>query len=180
MGQPASERCPDQDVPSRARARRRAVGLSRARACFLRRTLSFAAFACLLGHAQQALRPDVLGREDPEPDEDERPTGENGKDKPAIPTRRTSTPAIVTAIRVPLRPMNSTTALNGTTAGWSCQRRSISGSIAAISATTALGVALLGVVAPDVVAMRMFAHRTRNFAMFEVEDRRPGPDLRER
>src|SRR3982750_1779566 len=60
-----------------------------------------------------------------------------GKTSIAMPTMRTAKPAIVTAIRLPLRLMKSATALKGATNGWSCHRRSASGNAVSICSTTA-------------------------------------------
>jgi hypothetical protein len=61
--------------------------------------------------------------------------GTIGNSSPASPASTSAKPAIVTAIRFPLRRMNRPTTLSGTKVGWSCQRLASSGREVASSST---------------------------------------------
>ena len=85
------------------------------------------------------------------------PARQRHQDQPGDHDREHDTPAIVTAMRFALRPMNRPTSLNGTMPGWSCQWRWSPASDSASVGDHRLGLALLGVVPPDLV--RVVVHR---------------------
>src|SRR5439155_18684255 len=99
----------------------------RSTAAFACSALRFAAFRSRCAHTYSVariVRPMKI-RSHPGP----------GSTRRVIPASSTPKPAMVTAMRLPLRWMKRATALSGANAGCSCQRRATSGSMTSSSAT---------------------------------------------